>query len=82
MVLTMAAVADHKQITVQTLEVQVTPQAEGEGRDEQTCFRSAIRLGPGLTPRERRLLFNAARTCEVHKMLSRPVLFAETLLDE
>ncbi len=81
MVLTMAAVADHKGIRAGELEVEVQMEQAGEGPEALTRFRSAIRLGPGLTTRERRLLFNAARTCEVHKMLRQPVEFIETLLD-
>ncbi len=82
MVLTMAAVADHKGIKAAGLAAQVTPRTAREGREEHTCFQSTIRVGPGLTPRERRMLFNAARTCEVHKMLRQPMEFEETLLDE
>jgi len=79
MVLTMAAVADHKGIPLSDLQVEVSTRSTGEGHEQETCFQSTIRLGGDLTPRERRLLFNAARTCEVHKMLGHPVRFEETL---
>ena len=79
MVLTMAAVADHKGIQVSGLEVQVLLRDPGEGSESGPCFESTVRLGPGLSPREQRLLFNAARTCEIHKLLRQPVRFQETL---
>ena len=36
----------------------------------KTLFRVQIDLGKGLTHRERTILFNVARTCEVYKMLT------------
>ncbi|HNS53081.1 MAG TPA: hypothetical protein PKO09_18125 [Anaerolineae bacterium] len=80
MVLTMAAVAAHKGIHPTRLGATV------EGRtqlatDTRTHFASEIDLGEGLTPREERILFNAARQCEVHKMLHGTVTFEERRLE-
>jgi hypothetical protein len=77
MVLTMAAVADHKGFQAGALRVEVEQRTVGEGRAAQACFHSTIHLDESLPPRVRRMLFNAARTCEIHKMLHQPVLFEE-----
>ena len=36
----------------------------------QTSFVVRVNLGHGLTHRERVILFNSARRCEVHKLLT------------
>ncbi|HUT20777.1 MAG TPA: hypothetical protein VM366_16595 [Anaerolineae bacterium] len=41
----------------------------------QSTFSVEIDLGPGLTRRERALLFNSARRCEVHKLLEGSLAF-------
>jgi len=69
MALTMAAVAANKGITLDKLEVQVETRVEEAGRQQKTTFITAIDLGLGLTERERKILFNSARHCEVHKLL-------------
>ena len=69
MVLTMAAVAAHKEITVETLGVQVHRQTV-EGALWETTFAIELDLGAGLTRREQTILYNAARRCEVHKLLT------------
>jgi uncharacterized OsmC-like protein len=51
--MTIAAVAKEKQIAPEKIEVQVSRKT----------------ITNGLTSRERILLFNAARSCEVHQML-------------
>jgi hypothetical protein len=79
MVLTMAAVADHKGISLQRLAASVEGQTEFIGRRATTRFVSKLDLGKGLTPREQRILFNSARQCEVHKMLSGEIVFEEHL---
>jgi hypothetical protein len=78
MVLTMAAVAAHKGIRPGRLAATVDGHTE-LGSEPATLFSSELDLGEGLTPRERRILFNAARQCEVHKMLRGRVLFEEHL---
>jgi uncharacterized OsmC-like protein len=77
MVLTMAAVADHKEITCTRLAASVESRTEFVGRETKTGFVSHLDLGQGLTPRELRILYNAARTCEVHKMLRGKIDFVE-----
>jgi uncharacterized OsmC-like protein len=41
-----------------------------EGSPWRTSFDVQIDLGTGLTKRERVLLFNSARRCEVYKLLT------------
>ncbi len=79
MVLTMAAVADHKGISLSRLVVSVEGHTEFVGRQATTRFVSQLDLGNGLTPREQRILVNSARQCEVHKMLRGEMVFEEYL---
>ncbi len=81
MVLTMAAVADHKGISCTGLAASIEGQTRFEGRKTFTHFSSRLDLGQGLTPRERRILYNSARQCEVHKMLGGEITFEEYLED-
>lgn len=69
MVLTMAAVADNKKIILDVVDVQIGYEIQA-GRSWSTNFDIRIDLGKNLTPRERAILFNSARGCEVSKMLS------------
>jgi uncharacterized OsmC-like protein len=80
MVLTMAAVAEHKGIVVTSLAASVEGVTEFVGRRASTRFRSEIDLGEGLTPREQRILYNSAKQCEVHKMLRGEMAFDECLV--
>lgn len=82
MTLTMAAVAANKGIAAPQLDVAVEARTEFVGRDTRTRFASRIELGDGLTPREVRILYNAARSCEVHKMLRGEIEFEERLIAE
>jgi uncharacterized OsmC-like protein len=66
--LTIAAVAKEKHITPEKIEVQVNRKTITNGKWHST-FEIQVDLGNGLTNRERILLFNAARSCEVHQML-------------
>ncbi len=79
MVLTIAAVAGHKGIALTRLGATVESRTEFEGLAAATHFTSRLDLGDGLTDREERLLYNAARQCEVHKMLRGEVTFEEHL---
>ncbi|MCL7451925.1 MAG: OsmC family protein [Anaerolineae bacterium] len=79
MVLTMAAVADYKGITYTRLAATVEGRTEFVGRETRTRFVSHLDIGEGLTAREQRILYNAARTCEVHKMLRGEIEFSEHL---
>jgi len=69
MVLTMAAVADNKKINLDVVDVRICYEIQS-GRSWSTCFDVRIDLGKKLTPRERTILFNSARGCEVSKLLS------------
>ena len=75
MVLTMSAVAEHKGIRVDKIEVQVEPQIEETLEGWHTCYRAQVDIGGGLTPRERTILLNSARRCEVHKLLTGRIEF-------
>jgi hypothetical protein len=69
MVLTMAAVADNKKISLDVVDVRIRYEIQA-GRSWSTRFDVRIDLGNKLTPRERTILFNSARGCEVSKLLS------------
>jgi uncharacterized OsmC-like protein len=71
-VLTLSAVADHKKITMEKLEVRVGCLTEN-GASPSTRFKIHIDIGSGLTRRERTILINSARHCEVGKILTGPV---------
>jgi uncharacterized OsmC-like protein len=73
-VLTIAAVAAHKGIAPQRIEVQIHRHTV-EAASWQSTFSVEIDLGPGLTRRERVLLLNSARRCEVHKLLEGDLAF-------
>ena len=79
MVLTMAAVADHKGIAITHLRAKVESHTHISGREATSRFVTRLELDEGLTPREQRILYNSARNCEVHKMLRGEVVFEETL---
>jgi hypothetical protein len=79
MVLTMAAVAAHKGMRPAHLAAVVESRTDFGGLATATHFVSRLDLGEGLSPREQRILFNAARQCEVHKMLRGSVTFEETM---
>lgn len=79
--LTIAAVAAHKTIQVEQIDVQIQRRSI-EGRSWQTSFEVDIDLGAGLGRRERVLLFNAARRCEVHKLLRGEMSFDYRLAEE
>jgi uncharacterized OsmC-like protein len=80
MVLTMAAVADNKGIQLTRMAAVVEGRTEFADRRATTRFVSHLDLGEGLTARETRILYNAARQCEVHKMLHGEITFEERLL--
>jgi hypothetical protein len=68
-VLTLSAVAGHKKISMEKLEVRVGC-LTGNGASPSTRFTVKIDAGSGLTQRERAILFNSARHCEVGKILT------------
>jgi len=69
MVLTMAAVADNKKIKLDAVDVRIGYEIHA-GRSWSTRFDILIDLDDTLTRRERTILFNSARGCEVSKLLS------------
>lgn len=75
----MAAVAAHKGIKPEKLEVRVTRQSQ-PGLTWRTHFRIQIDLGQGLTRRERTILYNSARRCEVYQLLMGERTFEYELL--
>jgi len=68
----LSAVADHKKITLNNLEVRVGC-LTGNGASPSTLFKINIDVGSGLTQRERAILLNSARHCEVGKILTGPI---------
>ncbi len=66
----MAAVAASKNIQVEKLEARVATTVDESDPVWQSHFRVQVDLGAGLGRRERIILFNSARYCEVHKLLS------------
>jgi uncharacterized OsmC-like protein len=68
-VLTLSAVAAHKKIRLQKLDVRVGCMT-ANGDSPATRFRIHIDLGNGLSQRERAILINSARHCEVGKILT------------
>ncbi len=80
MTLTMAAVAASKGFAPERLDVRVEWETREEGREWATAFRTGIDLGAGLDDRARKILFNAARNCEVHKLLRGRVEFTERMV--
>jgi uncharacterized OsmC-like protein len=77
----MAAVAAHKGIEPKTLDVQILRQTVEE-TPWQTEFAIRLDLGEGLSHRERAILFNSARRCEVHKLLNGRMTFDYRLSKE
>ena len=65
----MAAVADHKNIRLDTVDVYIDYRIH-PGKKWLTAFSVKIDLGRGLSRRERTILFNSARLCEVTKLLA------------
>ena len=67
--LTLSAVAEHKGIAPERIEVRVGC-ATRSGTSQSTNFHIEIDVGGGLTNREQAILFHSARHCEVGKILS------------
>ncbi|HSJ53883.1 MAG TPA: hypothetical protein VLC52_09060 [Anaerolineae bacterium] len=81
MVLTMAAVAASKGIEVTRLGATVQGLTEFVGLGANTRFVTNLDLGTGLSTRERAILYNSARHCEVHKMLRGQIEFQDNLAE-
>ena len=81
MVLTMAAVAAAKEMPSHgfSVSVNVAPN-EGNGKaGKGGGFTSEVHLSEHYSPREQRILYNSARSCEVHHLLQGPLEFNDTL---
>ena len=77
----MAAVAADKDIRVERLTARVVTTIVERRPAWQSRFVVKIDLGAGLSRRERIILFNSARRCEVHKLLSGEIGFDYRLSD-
>jgi uncharacterized OsmC-like protein len=71
----MAAVAANKNIQVEKLEARIETTIDESHSHWQSHFDVQVDLGSGLGKRERVILFNSARYCEVHKLLSGEIGF-------
>ena len=74
----MAAVAAHKQISIDGMHVRI----EGQTRKQSpasAAFQVEIELSPELTQRERTILYNSARSCDVSKILTGDTSFTYKL---
>jgi uncharacterized OsmC-like protein len=78
-VLTVAAVAEAKGIKAQSIEARVKRET-AEDTVWKTRFTIELYLGSGLTSRERTILFNSARCCEVHRLLTGDLQFDYRML--
>ena len=72
--LTISAVAENKGIALHDLKVDIERQTI-EGKPWETLWGVQVDLPEGLTQRERAILYNAARLCEVHMLLSGDMSF-------
>ena len=79
MLLTMAAVAAAKEMPPAGFSVDVRMISHHDG-GRGARFESTVRLGAGFSERERRILYNSARSCEVHHLLAGPIDFAHVLI--
>jgi len=68
-VLTLAAVADNKKIKLDRIDVRIGYEIQ-TGKTWSTRFDIQMDLGDARTAREKAILFNSARWCEVSKLLS------------
>ena len=65
----MSAVADHKGIKLRNADIHISHEVF-EGKPWSTAFNVQIDLGGGFTQREKKILFNSARLCDIHKILT------------
>ena len=80
MLLTMAAVAAAKGFSMPDMDVRLSAEMRlVSGQPAHTVIRSVLTSHGPLSPRERAILFNSARQCEVHKLLSGQVEFEEQM---
>jgi hypothetical protein len=79
-VLTLAAVAAHKKIRPERIDVRIDCDVKAD-RPLLTACDIQLDLGGGLTERERTILYNSARICEVHQLLAGEIDFKFRLVD-
>jgi uncharacterized OsmC-like protein len=80
-VLTLAAVAAHKRMVIDRLAVVTTfDLALTPGVGTRTSFASRIEVDGRLDERERTILLNSARRCDVHKILAGQMSFDDELV--
>ena len=80
MVLTMAAVAAAKDMPAHGFSVNVHLKRGGNNNNGKGgIFESEVHLSEHFSPREQRILYNSARSCEVHHLLQGPLEFRDTL---
>jgi hypothetical protein len=79
MVLTMAAVAAAKDMPAHGFSVKVKLEPGNNHNGKGGVFESDVVLSERFTPREQRILYNSARSCEVHNLLQGPLEFRESL---
>jgi len=75
----MAAVAASKDIRVEKLAARVATIVDEGGPAWRSRFEVQVDLDAGLGKRERIILFNSARHCEVHRLLSGEIGFDYSL---
>lgn len=80
--LTLAAVAAHKDIHPEKIDVEIQRQTNDEGACWDTSFTIRLDLGQGLTPRERAIMLGSARHCEVNKLLTGTLRFEYDWADQ
>ena len=79
MVLTMAAVAAAKDMPAHGFSVSVRLKSNGNANGKGGILESEVHLSEYFTSREQRILYNSARSCEVHHLLQGPLEFRDTL---
>lgn len=75
----MSAVADHKGIKLHRADIHISHEVF-EGKPWSTAFNVQIDLGGGFTQREKKILFNSARLCDIHKILTGECTFDYRLI--
>lgn len=78
--LTISAVAEHKKINLAGINVRISRSAS-EAKEVETQFLIETSLKGELTKRDKILLFNSTRKCEVGKLLSGKISFQYQLID-
>ena len=79
--LTISAVAEHKEISLTGAEVRVSRISDTD-QGTHTSFTVKIKLQHDLNNREKVLLLNAARKCDVSKILAGKVDFSYQLIED